>query len=105
MRLLMRPRLSFDRDGKREGEGRALARRSDSTQIRPAVHLDDALGDGETEAGAALLLGDRIVGLLELLEELGLVGRGDARARCRAPRQLNEPLVALGLDRHLALRR
>ena len=29
----------------------------DSTQILPAVHLDDALRDGEPQAGAALLLG------------------------------------------------
>ena len=39
-----------------------------------AVHLDDALGDGEAEPGAALLLGGRGVGLLELLENLGLIG-------------------------------
>ena len=49
-----------------------------------AVHLDDALRDREAEAGAALL-GDGVVGLLEFLEHLGLIGLGNARARCRAP--------------------
>jgi hypothetical protein len=32
----------------------------------PAVHLDDALGDREAQAGAALLAGDGIIGLLKL---------------------------------------
>ena len=45
-----------------------------------AVHLDDAPRDRQAEAGAALLLGGGIVGLLELLEDLALVGRGDAGA-------------------------
>jgi hypothetical protein len=31
-----------------------------------AVHLDDAFGYSEAQAGAALLLGDGIVGLLKL---------------------------------------
>jgi hypothetical protein len=45
-----------------------------------AVHLNDALRDGESQASAALLAGDGIIGLLKLLEQLGLIGRGDARA-------------------------
>jgi hypothetical protein len=45
-----------------------------------AMHLDDTLGDGQPQAGAALLASDRIVGLLKLLKELGLVGGGDARS-------------------------
>jgi hypothetical protein len=43
-----------------------------------AVHLDDAFGNGEPQAGAAFLTRDRIVGLLELLKQLGLIGSGDA---------------------------
>jgi hypothetical protein len=42
------------------------------------VHLNDALRYGEPQAGAALFLGDGIVGLLKLLEQLGLVACGDA---------------------------
>ncbi len=36
------------------------------------MHLDDALGDQQAETGSALLARDRAVGLLELLEDLGL---------------------------------
>jgi hypothetical protein len=43
-----------------------------------AVHLDDALRYGEPQASAALLLGNGIVGLLELLKQLGLIGRRNA---------------------------
>jgi hypothetical protein len=39
------------------------------------VHLNNALRYGESQAGAALLLGDGIVGLLELLKQLGLIDR------------------------------
>jgi hypothetical protein len=38
------------------------------------VHLDDALGYSEPQAGSALLLGDGIVRLLELLKQFGLIG-------------------------------
>src|SRR6516225_8093515 len=34
-----------------------------------AVHLNDPLGDGESQTGAALLAGDGIVGLLKFLEQ------------------------------------
>src|SRR5262245_56626595 len=34
----------------------------------PTVHLDDLLGDGEPEAGAALGLGKGAVNLMELIE-------------------------------------
>jgi hypothetical protein len=44
------------------------------------MHLNDPLGDGQSQAGATLLLGDGIVGLLEFLKQLGLVGGGDAGA-------------------------
>src|SRR5579862_409729 len=42
------------------------------------MHLDDPLGDGEAEAGAALRLGRRIVGLMEFIENPLLLARGDA---------------------------
>jgi hypothetical protein len=42
------------------------------------VHLDDALRYGEPQAGATFLLGDSIVGLLELLKQLGLIDDGNA---------------------------
>jgi hypothetical protein len=48
----------------------------DSTQIRPPW-----LGYGQSQAGAALLARDRIVGLLELLTQLGLIDSGDAGSR------------------------
>src|SRR5215510_1482492 len=35
----------------------------------PAVHLDDLLGDGEAQTGAALGLGKRAVDLVELIED------------------------------------
>ena len=41
------------------------------------MHLNDALRYGK-QAGAALLASDGIVGLLKLLEQLGLIGCGDA---------------------------
>jgi hypothetical protein len=43
-----------------------------------AMHLNDALRYGQPQAGAALLAGDGIIGLLELLKQLGLIGSGDA---------------------------
>ena len=42
------------------------------------MHLDDALGYGEPQASAALLARNRIVGLLELLKQFGLVRVGYA---------------------------
>jgi hypothetical protein len=45
----------------------------------PAVHLDDALRYGKSQAGAALLARDCIVGLLKLLKQLGLISSRDAR--------------------------
>src|SRR5262249_23592392 len=43
----------------------------------PSVHFDNALRYGKPQASAALLAGDGIVGLLELLKQLGLVGGRD----------------------------
>ena len=71
--------LAFDVDRQREQEGRALAQLGFDPQPA-AVHLDDLLGDRQAETGAALLLGGRGIGLLEFLENLGLIGRGDAGA-------------------------
>ena len=69
--------LSLNNHRKREGKRRALARlRLDPNPA--AVHLNDALGYGESQAGAALLAGDRVVGLLKLLKQPGLIGSGDA---------------------------
>ena len=59
-----------------------------------AVHFDDALGYGEAQAGATLLAGDGIVGLLEPLKQLCLINSGDARSRTDT---WNEPLFASAL--------
>jgi hypothetical protein len=45
------------------------------------VHFDNALGYGESQAGAALLASDGIVRLLKLLKQFGLIGGGYAGAR------------------------
>src|SRR5215469_10404741 len=71
--------LPLDDHRKSEHKSRALT----DLRLHPdlaAVHLNDALRYGEPQAGAALLACDRIVGLLELLKQLGLVNSGDARA-------------------------
>jgi hypothetical protein len=61
------------------------------------VHLDDALRYGEPQASAALLAGDGIVGLLELLKQLGLVGCGNARAGI-TDRYIECAIVRFGLN-------
>src|SRR6516162_7605068 len=69
--------LSLDNDRKLEGKCRALAR----LRLDPdfaAVHLNDPLGNGQSQAGAAFLAGDGVVGLLKLLKQVGLIGGGDA---------------------------
>src|SRR6516164_9163062 len=76
MRSVMLP---LNNHRKRERKRRALPRlRLDPNPS--AVHLNDALGDGQSQARATLLAGDRIVGLLELLKQLGLICSGAARA-------------------------
>jgi hypothetical protein len=45
-----------------------------------SVHLDGAFRYGEPQAGATHLAGDRIVGVLKLLEQHGLISRRNARA-------------------------
>src|SRR5215831_15329590 len=95
MRWLMVAPLCFDPDGNGEVErrSRALLRLDPNA---PAVHLDDALGDRQAETGAALLARDRAVGLLELLEDLGLIGSGDAGAGV-ADRNRERPFAAAAL--------
>jgi len=62
-----------------------------------AVHLDDALRYGKSQSSAAFLAGDGIVGLLELLKQLGLIGCGDARASI-ADRHMERAIVRFSLD-------
>ena len=100
IRMLMRPHLSLDVHGKREGKGRAFTQFGLDPNTS-AVHLDDTLGDGESEAGAALFARDRIVGLLKLLEYLGLVVDADARPRI-LNRNRQRTIRCLGTDRHFA---
>ena len=69
--------LPLNNHREREGKRRALPR----LRLNPdpaAVHLNDALRYSQPQAGAALLAGDGIVGLLELLKQLGLIGCGNA---------------------------
>jgi hypothetical protein len=70
--------LSFDANRQRERKCRTLTH----LRVDPdfaAVHFDDALRYGQSQTGAALLAGDGVVGLLELLEKLGLIGGRNAR--------------------------
>ena len=63
------------------------------------MQRDDALGDRQAEPGAALLARDRVVGLLELLEDLGLIRGRDAGTGVFAiplVRQRNSALRAAG---------
>src|SRR5262249_38058530 len=88
--------LALDDDRQRECKGRTLARlRLDPNPS--AVHLNDALGDGQSQAGAALLAGDGIVSLLELLKQLGLIGSGDAGSGV-TDRYTERAIVRFGLD-------
>src|SRR6516225_10537148 len=64
------------------------------------VHLNDALGYGESQAGAALLAGNSIVGLLKFLEQLRLIGSRYARASV-ANRYMERPIVRFSFDGHL----
>src|SRR5262249_30724754 len=65
------------------------------------VHFDDALGDRQAKTGPALLARDRAVGLLELLEDLGLIGRSNSGAGV-ADRNRERSVRRLGSDRHFA---
>src|SRR5215470_5009362 len=61
----------------------------------------ESLRYGESQAGAALLAGDGVVGLLKLLKQLGLVGCGDARASI-ADRHMERAIVRFSLDGNFA---
>jgi hypothetical protein len=62
------------------------------------VHLDNAFRYGETQAGTAFLAGNGIVGLLELLKKLGLIGSRDARSGV-ADRYTERAIICFGLWR------
>src|SRR5689334_50603 len=77
MHLLMACHRTIDVYGDRKREYRALA----NFRLDPdasAMHLDDALGNRQAEASAALPLSHGVVCLFELFENLTLVRRGDA---------------------------
>src|SRR6516165_10202536 len=80
--------------------GRALARlRLDPNPA--AVHLNDALRYSEPQTSAAFLTRDRIVGLLELLKQLGLIGSGDAGSSV-PHRYIERAIISFGLDSDFA---
>jgi hypothetical protein len=61
------------------------------------VHLNYALRYSEPQAGAALLARDGIVGLLKFLEQLGLIGSGDAGSSV-TDRYIECAIIGFGLD-------
>src|SRR5262249_20793736 len=66
--------LPLDNDRDPEGKCRALAR----LRLDPdfaAVHPNDGFRYGAPQAGAPFLAGDGVVGLLNLLKQVGLIGR------------------------------
>ena len=65
------------------------------------MHLDNPARDCQAEPGAALGLGDRIVGLLKLLEQLLLIGGIDSRAGVMH-RHAERAIGRRDLDRHFA---
>src|SRR5262245_51716709 len=101
MRLLMMAPLRFDPHRQREIERRSLAQLGLDPDA-PAMHLDDALRDRQPQTGPALLARTRIVGLLELLEDFRLIGRGNAGSGV-AYRDRERSVRCLGADRDLAL--
>src|SRR5712692_4274550 len=95
------PRLRLDAHRKREIECRSLAGRGFDPDA-PAVHLDDAFGDRQAEAGSALLPSDRTVCLLEFLEDFRLIDQGNTGPRV-AYRNRERPVRCRCPDRDLAL--
>jgi hypothetical protein len=61
------------------------------------VHFNDAFRYGKPQACTALLARNRIIGLLELLKQLGLVGGGNAGAGV-TDRDVERAVVGFGLD-------
>src|SRR5215216_6419227 len=62
-----------------EREGRSLAKLAGNPDGATEA-LQDLAADRQTEPGALRLVGQRVAGLLEALEYLLLIGRGDADA-------------------------
>src|SRR5262245_45842275 len=67
----------------------------------PTVHLHDLLGDGESEAGAALGLGKGAVDLMELLEDARPLALGNAGPRI-GHADVEVTIDRLGSHAHLA---
>src|SRR5260370_17026383 len=69
-----------------------------------AMHLDDVLGDGETESGAAEFAGARGIHAVEAFENARLVGFGDADAGIRDGKY-DFAIARLRTDDNLATRK
>src|SRR5262249_27357562 len=65
------------------------------------MHLDDLLGDGEAQTGAALGLGKGAVDLMELFEDTRLLLGRDTRTRI-GHSNIEVPIYGLGRDPHLS---
>jgi hypothetical protein len=92
--------LPLDDHRERESKRRALA----GLRLDPnptTVHFDDALGYGEAQSSTAFLAGDGIVGLLKLLEQLGLIGCRDTGFSI-TDRYMKRPVVRFSLDGNFA---
>jgi hypothetical protein len=97
MRLLIRPpHRPLNNDRERERKSRALTGLRVEPDLAP-VHLNDAFRYGKSQAGAALLARDGIVGLLELPKQLGLIGGGYART-CVTNRYMERAILRFGLN-------
>src|SRR5262249_21155924 len=66
-----------------------------------SVHLNDAPGYCQAQPSAPLLAGNRIVGLLKLLKQLGLIGSRNPRTGI-ADRYMERAIISFGLDGDLA---
>ena len=101
MRLVMRSPLAVQR---RSGlRGRTSSRRRARTPPRCDRHAWRRYAGQfeQAEPRPTLRLGGRVVSLLELLEDFGLVGGVDARPGI-AHRERISPVAGSGFDRHLA---
>jgi hypothetical protein len=93
--------LCFDPHGDGEIEYRPFARLGFDPDP-PAVHFNNALSDRQAKTSSSLLAGDRAIGLLELLENLGLIGWGYTGSGV-AHRNRERSVHRRGSDRDLAL--
>ena len=96
MRLPCWLHLLLNVNREREGKCRAPA----NLRLDPdsaSVHLNDALRYSEPQAGAAFLASNGIVGLLELLKQVGLIGGGDAGTGV-TDRHMECAFICFGLD-------